>query len=526
MMPSASRRRISVDLSTAEAVTVIRGTMDRLNELWDEVYMDEAQRVRRVECFYRHIKSLMNDMIESESGMVVSVKASIKDWLPEINEMRAEVGLPAFETHPYRPESVGLYRALDKERTRLTALREDRLNGQRQMVEEMRNITMRLGQEAGEMPDQEKIWDDETLSRLQERVIESSRELSERMGRASQWQTDLQRWYHQMGKVPINEATKTFMDTALDDQERIFDVSFMEGFKDAHRAARMEYNEWIEQAQFDYTEAMVKLEELWDLCHVAEGERRFAHAFNPSTNTAADLEKLLQEVDKLSRFYQERLDVYAKLKEWKDLWAEKVEYDSHANDKNSYKNRGGQLQVALQRQKYIAAHLPIVLKELKAEVEKYNAKREPHEAIFIDGQTPCEHVEWIMEEYRAQKELDRMRKKQATCGGLNQVKITPKKRNADGFFASPATTSSKFAKTQSHSRIPPHSNRFVELGTPIRFHPLSMSTTSLHSVIKPAGPKTSSPKTAASQPMSPFSAKKRKPSSKTPTPLKARQEVP
>uniref|UniRef100_A0A914RHT7 Uncharacterized protein n=1 Tax=Parascaris equorum TaxID=6256 RepID=A0A914RHT7_PAREQ len=84
------RCRISVDLSTAEAVTVIRGTMDRLNALWDEVYMDEAQR------------------IESESEMVISVKASINDWLPEINEMRAELGLPAFETHPYRPESVGL----------------------------------------------------------------------------------------------------------------------------------------------------------------------------------------------------------------------------------------------------------------------------------------------------------------------------------------------------------------------------------------------------------------------------------
>lgn len=53
---------------------------------------------------------------------------------------------------------------------------------------------------------------------------------------------------------------------------------------------------------------------------------------------------------------------------------------------------------------------PAVLKELKAETEKYNAKHEPHEAIFIDGQTPCEHVEWIMEEYKAQKELDRTRK--------------------------------------------------------------------------------------------------------------------
>lgn len=81
-----------------------------------------------------------------------------------------------------------------------------------------------------------EIWDEETLSSLQERVIELSRELSERMGRASQWQTDLQRWFHQMGKVPVSEATKTFIDIALDDQERVFDDSFMEEFKDAHRA--------------------------------------------------------------------------------------------------------------------------------------------------------------------------------------------------------------------------------------------------------------------------------------------------
>ncbi|VDK38437.1 unnamed protein product, partial [Anisakis simplex] len=55
-MPSASRRRISVDLSTAEAVGVIHNTMDQLNSLWDEIHMDESQRMSRVECFYGHIK--------------------------------------------------------------------------------------------------------------------------------------------------------------------------------------------------------------------------------------------------------------------------------------------------------------------------------------------------------------------------------------------------------------------------------------------------------------------------------------
>ncbi|VDM37710.1 unnamed protein product [Toxocara canis] len=523
-------KRISVDLSTAEAVTVIHGTMDRLNELWDEVHMDEAQRVSRVECFYRHIRSLMNDMLESESDMVACVKASIMEWLPEINEMRAVLRLPPFETHPYRPGSVGLYRALDKERARLMSLKEDRLNGQRQMVEEVRSLAMRLGQEAGELPAVEKIWDDETLSSLQQRVVELSRELSERIGHARQWQTDMQRCFHQMGKEPNSEATKTFTNVDLDNVDCVFDKSFMDEFKDAHQAALMEYNEWVEQAVFDYAESMVKLEELWDLCHVPENERHFAHTFNPTTNTAADVEKVQQEVEKLSRFHEERLEVYAKLKEWKDLWTEKVEYESHANEKSSYTNRGGQLQVVLQRQKYINAHLPIVLRELRAETEKYNAKHEAHEAILIDGQAPWEHAEWIMEEYKAQKELDRLRKKQTACGTANQVKVTPKKRNADAMFTSPAT-SSKLAKTQSHSRIPPHKNKFCEYMTPIRFHQLSMSTASLHSVINPVrphmvGPKTSSPKTLGMQPTaSPFSARKRKPASKPPTPLKAVNEV-
>ncbi|VDK21113.1 unnamed protein product [Anisakis simplex] len=312
--------------------------------------------------------------------MVKCVKASVNEWLPEINGMRAELHLPPFEVYHYPAESVGLYRALDKERQRLKSLKEDRVNGQRQMVDEVRSIAMRIGEEAGELPDVQKVWENDILTTLQERVVELSRELSERIGKARQWQTDLQRWFHQTGKKPEDDdATKVFLELDLEDPERVFDQSFMDNFKDVHQSvcnpilrfiplfrfciipsrlddhvviftcdAMVNYEEWIELAQFSYVEAIVKLDELWEQCHIPQTIRQFPREFNPSTHTASDLAKIQQEVEKLSRFHQERQDVYAKLKEWKTLWMEKVEYESHASDKSAYTNRGGQLQVTLQ----------------------------------------------------------------------------------------------------------------------------------------------------------------------------------
>lgn len=65
-------------------------------------------------------------------------------------------------------------------------------------------------------------------------------------------------------------------------------------------------------------------------------------------HTAADIQNIKAEVEKLTRFHEERAAVYNKLKEWKELWAEKVGYENHANEKSYYQNRGGQLQTLLQ----------------------------------------------------------------------------------------------------------------------------------------------------------------------------------
>lgn len=58
---------------------------------------------------------------------------------------------------------------------------------------------------------------------------------------------------------------------------------------------KSEYNEWVEQACFDYTEAVVRLNELWNLCHVPDVERNIAREFNPSKWSLFRLQWLSRE---------------------------------------------------------------------------------------------------------------------------------------------------------------------------------------------------------------------------------------
>lgn len=60
-----------------------------------------------------------------------------------------------------------------------------------------------------------------------------------------------------------------------------------------------------------------------------------------------DIQQAKEHVKSLEKFLTDRAEVYKKLKEWKDLWNEKVEFERRANDKSRYHNRGCELQTAL-----------------------------------------------------------------------------------------------------------------------------------------------------------------------------------
>lgn len=81
--------------------------------------------------------------------------------------------------------------------------------------------------------------------------------------------------------------------------------------------------------------------------HCIQAAEFFVTFFILAIHTVHDVKQAQEQVRTLEKFLADRAEVYKKLKEWKDLWAEKVEFESRANDKSRYHDRGCELQTAL-----------------------------------------------------------------------------------------------------------------------------------------------------------------------------------
>ncbi|VDM95867.1 unnamed protein product [Thelazia callipaeda] len=504
-----SRRRVSINFSTSEAVSSIRDTIERLNQLWDRVSMEECMRHKRIEKFFLYISDLLNQMVADEEEMVEGIQVNIEEMTKEVEDLSKELQLPLTNKSHLKTGSLALvnffkfspafYRMLHQDIARLQSLREDKLQGQKKLAEELAHLATRTGEEIEDLPSSTTICNAEAIARLQDRIYHMNSLYVERIDKCRQWQMDMKRWYKQMGSTPSKELGRTFIDLDLEDEEIVWDKHFMDEFENAFDEVKGEYNEWVEQACFDYTETLLRLVELWDLCHIPDVERNIARQFDPAIHTVHDIQQAKEQVLSLEKFLSDRAEIYKKMKEWKDLWNEKVEFEHRANDKTRYHNRGCELQTALKRQKFIGSRLPLVLKELKDEVEKYEAVHDNQ--ILMDGLTPCEHIESVMEEYRVNKELERKRKKKRAETPTESVSnisalVNSKKRCAPVTFATPHS-SGKVAKVKPLSRCDNASSKTQNL---LLSHvkSVSASVASLHSVITPvrtpaAGPKTSSP---------------------------------
>lgn len=58
--------RVSVDFYTGQAVSSMQQTVETLHQLWDDVSMEDHQRLDRVDGFYKIIKQLMDDVVSCD----------------------------------------------------------------------------------------------------------------------------------------------------------------------------------------------------------------------------------------------------------------------------------------------------------------------------------------------------------------------------------------------------------------------------------------------------------------------------
>jgi len=71
--------------------------MDQLTSLWDDIGIVGEQRVARYGVVLKHVRGLMEDMVQEETVLRNRLVASIDKLVNEVSELCTELHLPPYE---------------------------------------------------------------------------------------------------------------------------------------------------------------------------------------------------------------------------------------------------------------------------------------------------------------------------------------------------------------------------------------------------------------------------------------------
>uniref|UniRef100_A0A3Q3JKB1 Protein regulator of cytokinesis 1a n=1 Tax=Monopterus albus TaxID=43700 RepID=A0A3Q3JKB1_MONAL len=123
------------EVHATKSVAYFNRTMARLQSIWEEIGIPEEQRLNRTKAVHKHIKGLLDLMIDEEEALKEKLEKNIEINHKELSKLCSELQLPPFE------EEVG-YTMLQKEknsRTHLEVMEQHR----RQRMEELKDFIVK-----------------------------------------------------------------------------------------------------------------------------------------------------------------------------------------------------------------------------------------------------------------------------------------------------------------------------------------------------------------------------------------------
>uniref|UniRef100_A0AC34QI97 Protein regulator of cytokinesis 1 n=1 Tax=Panagrolaimus sp. JU765 TaxID=591449 RepID=A0AC34QI97_9BILA len=498
-------RRQSVDNWANQLFNVISQTKVDLNNIWDEMSLSEDQRQSRLLDSQTFVKNLLEEMIDHERKQLTKIHATHEKYLEKVRALCKELD---FDENLDRKLPKGLVpqtNYLKLEIKSLEAVKADKLVEQKNIYDAAREACDKIGAVIpnGELFETRIMSADEVV-KLQMKTMEAQTVFKERLYKIKEIQQDLHKMVSRIGRLEFSSADLALLDIDYDKVAAVLDEHIVENFVQLHSKAKVIFDEWFDKMKHEYHDLMVELTEYWDKCHVPESERYFPLHFDPERQTHHDIQLLKKEVSKLKLRYVEGKAIYDKLNEWLIVWEEFIEIDSGTIGAEKYKNRGGQLQAYLKREKQIKASIPKLLAELEQMCDEFAKTNENIPTAGANNMNVAEYARFLKEEYEERKMHEKLNKDLEKKNKLvheTRFGVTP----------SPKSALNRVRQTPASIHKSPRPKKVV----------LDASQLSSFSAIEPVhtpsdGPKTSSPKDINSPKAPYFFAKSRSPLSPLP----------
>ncbi|KAL7075055.1 hypothetical protein ACQ4LE_005572 [Meloidogyne hapla] len=483
----------SMEQTKALANEEFNGALDKLEQLWDKIHMDETMREDRRQQVTKYHKNLLQEILESEEKLVTNVGKDILERQKVISDLRALFNEPMFDQSVFQPGSVALLKALNDELSRLNKKRDQGLKLQKELFAAYELSCKRLGEQPEAIDGlNERFLSASELETLRIRVAELKRILNERLQKAFQYQSEAIKIYeiiHHSSKPVLTEADQQYMKINLHNHNTEISTALLDKLEFLCQKLKDQHDSWLEQVAFRYDELLIQFSDISEKCFLSPAAKHSLENIDPSKLNETELKRLEEQVIQRKQLYERAQPIFDLLREWMNSWKQKLEAERRVCRASFYKNRGGSLSQKLKQRKMLDIKVPKLLHELHALCDKYE-ELYGIEDIIVDGLRADRYADRVVEEYERERELHRVQKQLTTNKG-------PQTPGRTKYVFGTTTYSAQSTPTRPPAARKLNLKMPTTVGTSrTRKRSLSESQISFIHPIQPSisGPQTSSPK--------------------------------
>ncbi|XP_013869034.1 protein regulator of cytokinesis 1 isoform X2 [Austrofundulus limnaeus] len=489
------------EVHAAESVAYLNKALVKLQDIWDEIGIPEEQRVKRTGEVHKHVKSLLDLMIEEE-------KALKRQLLNNIEKCRKELAILCKELHrpPFKEEEGISILQLEKDsRICLETLekqKQQRLEALKDLIDKdhdlcdimcttpfsidksvvpsaeqlesfhsyINNLTKEKERRHGEFmsirkeilacmsdleqqpetsfemdvaceDDEDFCLSDDNISNLKLLLSRLQERKAENEQLCSGFRTKIQELWERL-QIPQEEQA-AFSEHMVNSKKKNLEALQTE-------LQRLEVLK--RQSMRTFTEAIrAEITLLWNKCFYSSEQREAFVSFHDDDFTEELLNLHESEAKSLKKYYEDHKELFEGVTKWQETWSLYLELEKKANDPSRFNNRGGNLLKEEKQRADLHKSLPKLEKSLKSQVEAW--EQEHNREFLVNGQKFLEYVKQQWETHHEEKEREKLERQLKKTRQTQEEMFygttkTPSKRRMPG-----TPSSSKLRKLNGTSTV-------------------------------------------------------------------------
>ncbi|XP_031569575.1 protein regulator of cytokinesis 1-like isoform X2 [Actinia tenebrosa] len=499
----------SVQMIKTELVGCLEGSMENLQQIWNEIGISEEQKEERTHVVLKHLQTLLQEMVEEERQLKTTLMENVKTCSADLQQLSNELGIE----YPTFPEGISILKLENDLRTKVDEFKVEkhkRIKELKKLREQENVFCKRLCLPAHNFGQNFVVPNKEHIRELEANIEYLKNEMIKRLESFKKIKANVMELWKELEEVP-----KTTVETemAMDSAETTFELSAINlealkvlelelehqktininiskqlreeiqslwtkleiseneykpflahwhGFKRSTINAMESEKQRLQALKLKHMQKFIEglrkeLTNWWDKCYFAPAQREAFSPINDTDYTEELLNMHEHQVEVMKSFYEQNKHLFKMVEKRETMFAKMAEYELKKNDVNRFSNRGGALLKECRARKVLEKELPKLERELKEDIEKWETDNE--QQFLVNGVQYTDTMVQQWENMKLEKEqmkLERQKKHQDIMKEellFGSKPVTPTKR----FIGTPSKTTPnkqrKMDTTSTPSRV-------------------------------------------------------------------------